>query len=66
MAIGDRYKTGHISPANAYYAWDGYTDGTRYPSPTSEEQYIRLENGERFPPINSCDKGAWWKMTSYA
>jgi len=66
MAIGDRYKTGQISLANAYYAWDGYTDGTRYPSPTSEEQYIRLENGERFPPINSCDKGAWWKMTSYA
>ncbi|WP_026906782.1 YjzC family protein [Paucisalibacillus globulus] len=66
MAIGDRYKTGQISPANAYYSWDGYTDGTYSPSPTYEENKIKLENGETFPPINSCDKGAYWKMTSYA
>lgn len=66
MAIGTRYKTGETSPANAYYAWDGYTDGTRTPSPTDEERIIHLKNGKTFPPINSCDKGAWWKMTSYA
>jgi hypothetical protein len=26
---------------------------------------IHLETGETFPPINSCDKGAIWEMTSY-
>jgi hypothetical protein len=65
MAIGDRYKTGDISPANAYYEWDGYTDGTRLPLPTAEEQKIPLDNGETFPPIRSCNKGAFWRMTSY-
>ncbi|WP_407270400.1 YjzC family protein [Radiobacillus sp. PE A8.2] len=66
MTIGDRYKTGQLSPANAYYKWDGYTDGTRSPSPTDEESKIKLEKSEVFPPINSCDKGAYWRMTSYA
>ncbi|WP_228728245.1 YjzC family protein [Brevibacillus composti] len=66
MAIGDRYKTGQRSPANAYYAWDGYTDGTYSPRPTAEEMKIKLERDEVFPPINSTDKGAYWKMTSYA
>lgn len=66
MAIGDRYKTGQRSPVNAYYAWDGYTDGTYSPSPTTEELKIKLERDEVFPPINSVDKGAYWKMTSYA
>ncbi|MCB5288268.1 MAG: YjzC family protein [Candidatus Cloacimonetes bacterium] len=65
MPIGERYKTGQDSPAHARYAWDGYTDGTRSPSPTEAEKSITLETGEKFPPINSCDKGAWWKMTSY-
>lgn len=66
MAIGDLYKTGEISNAHAHYAWEKYTDGTRTPSPTYEEKYITLDTGDRFPPINSCDKGAWYKMTSYA
>jgi len=65
MAIGNRYKTGQVSPAHARYAWDGYTDGTRFPYPTNEEKIITLENGEVFPPIRSCNKGAWWKMTAY-
>lgn len=66
MALNDRYKTGQKSPANAYYQWDGYTDGTRSPLPTSEEMKIKLANGSVFPPINSVDKGAYWVMTSYA
>jgi len=65
MSIGELYKTGQTSPAHAVYAWDHYTDGTRYPLPTNEERDITLENGETFPPINSCDKGAWWRMTRY-
>jgi hypothetical protein len=65
MSIGDRYKTGENSPANANYDWDGYTDGTNYPSPTNEERKISLDKNEVFPPIKSCSKGAFWKMTSY-
>jgi len=65
LGIGDTYKTGGISPANAYYKWVKYTDGTKTPPPTNEERRINLEKGERFPPINSCDKGAIWRMTSY-
>ena len=42
MAIGEIYKTGQISPANAYYEWAGYSDGTYTPSPTSEERKIHL------------------------
>ena len=65
MPIGELYKTGENSPAHALYEWEKYTDGTRSPSPTYEERFITLETGRTFPPINSCDKGAWWKMTSY-
>jgi len=65
MSIGDLYKTGQRSPAHAKYAFDHYTDGTTTPRPTAEEREIILENGEVFPPINSCDKGAFWKMVAY-
>ncbi|MBL5982254.1 hypothetical protein NAAC61_09780 [Petrotoga sp. 8T1HF07.NaAc.6.1] len=65
MPIGARYRTGQRSPANAYYKWVEYTDGTRTPLPTNEEMKIHLETDETFPPINSCDKGAIWEMTSY-
>ncbi|TMN23809.1 YjzC family protein [Lentibacillus cibarius] len=64
--MGERYRTGETSMATAYYEWDGYIDGTRTPQPTAEEKKIKLEKYETFPPINSCDKGAYWKMTSYA
>ena len=65
MAIGDIYKTGQVSPANAYYEWVKYSDGSILPSPTREERTIHLSNGEIFPPIRSCNKGAFWRMTSY-
>ena len=55
-----RFKTGERAPAKAWYAWDGYTDGTSSPSPTVEERRIPLETGEVFPPIHSCNKGAYW------
>ena len=65
MPIGKLYKTGENSPAHAHYEWAKYTDETRSPSPTDEEKKITLETGEKFPPINSCDKGAWWEMVAY-
>lgn len=57
MAI---YKTGQEAPKTQNYSWVKYTDWTTTPSPTNEEKIIPLSKGEVFPPINSCDKGAYW------
>lgn len=57
-----RFKTGEKSPKSARYQFDGYTDGTSWPPPTAEEREIYLSQGETFPPIKSCNKGAWWKL----
>jgi hypothetical protein len=57
-----RYKTGQEAPRTGRYEWDGYTDGTRSPLPTAEERIIYLEKGENFPPIRSCNKGAYWRL----
>jgi hypothetical protein len=57
-----RYKTGQVCPSKGNYRFDGYTDGTWTPSPTAEEMVIPLDAGDVFPPINSSDKGAWWKF----
>jgi len=63
MGIGDQYQTCERSSVDANYKCVKYTDGTTYPSPTSDEMEIKLEKGEHFPPIRSCDKGAIWEMT---
>ncbi|HEY0069273.1 MAG TPA: YjzC family protein [Chloroflexia bacterium] len=57
-----RYKTGQEAPQRGRYQWDGYTDGTYTPRPTAEELEIQLERGENFPPIRSCNKGAYWRL----
>ncbi|MBN1183716.1 MAG: YjzC family protein [Bacteroidales bacterium] len=62
--MAQRFKTGDISPYKAWYNWDGYPDGTRFPSPTAEERRIPLEKGETFPPVRSCNKGAYWVFSS--
>ena len=56
-----RYKTGQKAKSSGRYNWDGYTDGTRTPKPTPEEMQIVLTRGETFPPIQSCNKAAWWR-----
>jgi len=58
---GQRYKTGQKADTTGRYEFDGYTDGTNQPPPTANERNIPLSAGETFPPINSCNKGAWWK-----
>ncbi len=55
------YKTGDKAPQSANYAFVRYTDGTTSPSPTTEEKRIYLTTGETFPPIRSCNKGAYWQ-----
>lgn len=57
-----RFKTGEESPWHARYQFDGYVDGTNYPSPTAEEKEIDLEKDENFPPIRSAKKACGWKL----
>ncbi|MDP1579035.1 MAG: YjzC family protein [Candidatus Didemnitutus sp.] len=59
--IGQRYKTGDTCDSTGRYQWDGYTDGTFSPAPTAEENVIPLSKNETFPPVRSCNKGAYWK-----
>lgn len=56
-----RYKTGEECPKTAHYRFDGYTDGTLTPKPTSDEMVIPLAKGEIFPPVRSANKGCWRK-----
>lgn len=55
------YKTGQEAPETGNYRFVRYADGTTSPSPTAEEKVIYLKKGNKFPPINSCDKAAWWQ-----
>jgi hypothetical protein len=61
--MATRFKTGDICTTTGYYTFDGYTDGTSWPSPTSEERFIPLDKNETFPPIKSAKKGAYWAFT---
>lgn len=56
--MATRHKTGEKCPHTGKYGWDGYTDGTRSPTPTADAARIPLETGETFPPC--MDKGAYW------
>jgi hypothetical protein len=60
-----RFKTGDTSPIKASYDWDGYTDGTNSPQPTANEKKIPMDRGDTFPPVRSCNKGAFWKTVTY-
>jgi hypothetical protein len=62
MAVGDRFKTGDKAPSDGQFAFDGYTDGTQTPAPTSEERQIGLKRGETFPPIRSANKACYWRQ----
>ena len=58
----NKYQTGYLSPIKATFIWDGYTDGTHNPLPTANENRIPMDKGDKFPPIRSCNKGAFWKI----
>jgi len=60
--VGDRFKTGDKCSTTGSYVFDGYTDGTQTPAPTSNERVIPLRATETFPPVRSCNKGAYWKL----
>ena len=65
MLQKNRFLTGEICREPAYYAWDGYVDGSFSPFPTYKEQKILLENSQEFPAIESCVKKAYWKFHSH-
>ncbi len=58
--MAQRFKTGETCTTSGYYTFDGYTDGTHHPAPTSEERSILLDRNDKFPPIRSTNKGAYW------
>jgi hypothetical protein len=55
------YRTGEIAPHNGRYEFVQYGDGTTSPAPTVQERVIPLNRGDRFPPIKSSGKDAYWK-----
>lgn len=58
------YKTGEKAEVSGYYDFVSYVDGSTTPAPTANERTIYLTRDERFPPINSCDKAAYWRLRS--
>ena len=65
MAIRDIYKTGELSPNDAYFEWLKYYDRSIKPSPHDEERKIFLKKGEPLPLIKSSNKISYWKLVSY-
>jgi hypothetical protein len=61
-AIGTRFKTGEKCVESGRYEFDGYTDGTSSPPPTTAEREEPIARGDTFPPIRSCNKGCYWKL----
>lgn len=58
-----RKKTGELCTVAGKYRFDGYTDGSTYPTPTQEEQILDgMDHGDVFPPVRSASKAAWWLL----
>ncbi len=64
MSEKNRFLTGEICLQTAFYAWDGYADGSFSPFPTYKEQKFLLEENRKFPFVASCEKKAYWKFHS--
>jgi hypothetical protein len=60
VAIGTRFRTGQVNPVSGHFRFDGYLDGTSWPSPSPAERHIPLSLGERFPPVGG--KGCYWVL----
>ena len=55
-------KTGEICQTSGWYKFAGHTDGNIGCHPTIDEQDIPMKSGNRFPPIRSCERGAYWNF----
>jgi hypothetical protein len=63
--VGTRFKTGQKCEESGRYAFDGYLDGSRTPTPRPEELQEPIAQGNTFPPIRSANKGCWWKLMQH-
>ena len=54
-------KTGETCQKPGYYKFSGHTDSSINCHPTSDERDIPMKLKNTFPPIRSCEKGAFWK-----
>ncbi|WP_165225176.1 YjzC family protein [Aquisphaera insulae] len=57
-----RIHTGQPCPASGIYRFDGYLDGTIYPSPLPGEREVALSRPNIAPPIRSANKGCFWLL----
>lgn len=55
-------KTGTPCKESGRYRFDRYVDESTQPAPKPDEREIPLSQGERFPPIRSCEKACYWKL----
>lgn len=60
--VGDQFKTGQICDTSGVYSFDGYTDGSAGQQPSQNERVITMIAGRPFPPINTTNKGAYWRL----
>ena len=54
-------KTGEICSLSGHYKFAGHTDPSLKCHPTSNEMFIPMMFGARFPPVKSCEQGAYWQ-----
>jgi serine/threonine protein kinase len=57
-----RYRTGEECPEHGSYTFDGYLDGIRIPIPPKYDRFIRLKQGQIFPPLRHSNEACWWKF----
>ena len=58
-----RYKTGEVCPLSGHYKFVAHTDGSVGCHETLDERDIPMRQGETFPPVKHCGKGAYWIWT---
>ncbi len=54
------YKTGEKCLLSGHYKFMGHTDGSIGCHETSDERDIPMHQGDTFPPVKHCRKGAYW------
>lgn len=55
-------KTGEVAKVTGRYEFVSYVDGTKTPAPTQNERVIPVKAGDKFPPVKSSNKAAYWKL----
>ena len=65
VSVGQVFRTGQTAPVSGVYEFAGHIDGS-YCSPTQQERFIPLTQGETFPPHRRCNKGVLWRLSRLA